>query len=111
MMDMSTLALVLMAGILAIGVYFVLTIQRELAAIRNVLERMVEARPPVTYNPVGIHTTKATNTAAAYSIWVYKGRLWKLDQTSVPAGYVAGDPPAFAGSFEGQRVKTECRSC
>ena len=46
--------------------------------------------------------------ASAYAIWSWRGSSWELDSGSVPAGHEPGKPPAFQGTFAGQRVKTEC---
>ena len=46
--------------------------------------------------------------SGAFAIWCWRGTCWELESNSVPAGFQPGKPPAFQGSFVGQRVKSEC---
>lgn len=43
-----------------------------------------------------------------FAMWRSRGGSWELEHATVPPGYEPGAPPPQSGTFEGQRVKTEC---
>ena len=88
----------------AAAVFIGYNVWKEIEKIRKAVER--PARPPVIFD-----SQSYVAPTPVFAIWVYTNRKWELDVKSVPPGYSAGSPPTFAGSFEGQRVKTDCRRC
>lgn len=100
---------VLVTVIHGVGAYLMLGIRRELAATRSLLERTLKPWA-LRVHPNGVSSFQSFPTPV-YAIWIFKGQCWELDLKSVPAGYSADSPPSFTGSFEGQRVKTECNPC
>ena len=108
MSGFGMLLLFLIVCIHGLATYVLLEMRREMTDIRTFLERTLKPWPLVA--PPGA-TSFHSHPNSIYAIWIYKGRCWELDLSSVPAGYSAGSPPKFAGSFEGQRIKSECKRC
>lgn len=110
---MTSVAVVLFLAVHAAGVYVAFSIWKEIEKIRIHLEQSRKPSPglPPTATGGTVTNTHQFPPLAVYAIWIYQGRCWELDLKSVPPGYAAGNPPAFAGSFEGQRVKKECGRC
>lgn len=91
--------------------YFLYKIYGELSRMRRILKLRSKGR--ITFSgPSSFRAPSVERrTIIALAIWIWRHRQWELDEKSVPSGYVADRPPAFPGSFEGQRVKTECVRC
>ena len=102
-------AICVFLGIHAAAVCVAFCVMKELERIRRVLERQ-NTSPTFVHSKVTV-SSYVGQPPPVYSIWVCIGRRWELDPKSVPAGYVPGPPPSFPGSFENQKVKTECRRC
>lgn len=108
---MSITLQVLMLAVHVGLLYVMYKIYGELSRMRRILRAKSLARKRFS-GPSSFRAPSVDERVLiALAIWIWRHRQWELDEKSVPAGYVADRPPAFPGSFEGQRVKTECVRC
>lgn len=108
---MSTTLQILTLAVHAGLLYFLYKIYGELSRMRRVLA--AKAGPPIVFSNRSSFQSPSVEKLARIlvAIWIWRHHGWELDAKSVPPGYVADRPPSFPGSYEGQRVKTECVRC
>ncbi len=100
MASLIAISLVVQVALLWVGV----AIMRELQCLREVVAS--QPRGTLALRPVTNETE--LGFTASYAIWGWRGSSWVLDPASVPESHEAGKCPAFNGTYEGQRVKTQC---
>lgn len=108
---MSITLQVLMLAVHVGLLYVMYKIYGELSRTRRILRAKYRARRPFS-GPSSFRAPSVDKRVIiALAIWIWRHRQWELDEKSVPPGCVADHPPSFPGSYEGQRVKTECVRC
>ena len=104
---MNTVFWVLLLGTQAAGLFLLYVLVEEMRRTRCLLENRLQ-RASISISAKTTVSSDHHSDMCPYAIWSWHAVGWRLEPETVPRGYAAKEPPSFAGSFPGQRVKTQC---